>query len=278
MASVPVEELKHDWSAKIAVLLFVVLFGWWVVLQILNGSGESGQPELIWGASYQAVALWGGIWGLIIAKSWGGTKSVMGRAIMAFSIGLLLENVGQTVFSYYNLFANVEVPYPSLADLGFFGSIPFYIYGAAMLGKASGITVSLKSFYNKLQAAIVPLAMLGISYYFFLRDYEFDWSAPLKVFLDFGYPLGQATYVSFAFLVYLLSKKTLGGVMKNRVLFILIALIIQYTADYNFLSQASAGTWRNGGYGDAIYMLAYFLMAIGLIQLKPQFIKTRSGK
>ena len=92
------------------------------------------------------------------------------------------------------------------------------------------------------------------------------------MFLDFGYPLGQALYVSLALLTYLLSTKTLGGIMKNKVLLILFALAVQYAADYNFLSQAYAETWRNGGYGDAIYLLAYFLMALGLIQLKQSFI------
>ena len=42
----------------------------------------------------------------------------------------------------------------------------------------------------------------------------------------------------------------------------------QYLADYNFLFQNSRGTWYNGGYGDYLYLLAYFLMSIGIIQLK----------
>lgn len=267
-----VEGLKRDWSSKVAIGLFVILLGWWFVLQAMNGTGESGHRELIWGASYQAVALWGGIWGLIIANAWGGARSVMGKSILAFALGLLLQNFGQTVFSYYNLVAQVEVPYPSLADVGFFGSIPFYIYGTIMLAKASGVSISMKSVASKLQAVIIPLVVLLLSYYFFLQGYEFDGSSPLKVFLDFGYPLGQALYVSLALLAYLLSTKTLGGIMKNKVLLILLALIVQYAADYNFLSQVLAETWRNGGYGDAIYLLAYFLLALGLIQLKAEHI------
>jgi hypothetical protein len=197
----------------------------------------------------------------------------MGRAILAFAIGLLLQTFGQTVFSFYNLVSQVEIPYPSLADLGFFGSIPLYVYGTLMLAKASGVNVSLKTFSSKIQAIVIPLVLLGFSYSLFLRGYEFDWSSPLRVFLDFGYPLGQAFYVSLALLAYLLTKKTLGGIMKNKVLFILIALVVQYVADYNFLTQAYAGTWQNGGYGDLIYLTAYLFMAIGLIQLKPEFIR-----
>ncbi len=274
MSNKDISELKHDWSAKTAVFLFSGLFLWWMILTAANGTDEA---KGLWGAAYQVVALWGGVWGLLIAKTWGGMKSIMGRAITAFSIGLLLQVFGQSVFSFYNLVASVEMPYPSLADVGFFGSIPFYAYGIFNLARASGIKISLKSASNKLQAVIIPLVILGLSYLYFLKGYEFDWSAPIRVFLDFGYPLGQAFYVAMALLTYLLSKKTLGGIMKNKVLFILLALAIQYLADYNFLYQAYAGTWGVSAYGDVIYLVAYFLMALGLIQLKSDFIKTKDS-
>lgn len=271
--------IKYDWSFTVAILLFAIVLTWWGSFFFIQADESSMlQMKGIWGACYQIAALWGGIWGLMVAKSWGGRRSLMGRAIGAFAIGLLLQNFGQSVFSYYNLVLQVELPYPSLADIGYFGSIPFYIYGTLMLAKASGIKISLKSFSGKIQAVLLPLAMLTSSYYFFLKGYEFDWSAPLQVFLDFGYPLGQAVYVSCALLAYFLSTKTLGGAMKNKVLLILFALLIQYFADYNFLFQASAGTWNVSGYGDILYLTAYFLMAIGLIQLKPKLIHTTGIK
>ncbi|TAK04056.1 hypothetical protein EPO34_02775 [Patescibacteria group bacterium] len=272
MKSPESKRLRDDWSLMVAVVLFAAHLAWWAALTFTNAPDET---KAIWGASYQTVALWGGICGLIIARSWGGMGSVMGRSVGAFALGLLLQNLGQSVFSYYNVIAHVEMPYPSLADLGYFGSIPCYIYGAIMLGKASGVNISLKSVSSRLQAVAIPLAMLGLSYYLFLRGYEFDWSAPLRIFLDFGYPFGQAIYVSVAMLVYLLSTKTLGGIMKDKVLLILSALVVQYAADYNFLSQAYAGTWGVSGYGDVIYLLAYFLLAIGLIRLKTEYIHPR---
>jgi hypothetical protein len=272
MASKEVEKIQHDWSAQAAVFLFVALVTWWWALFAFDLSVED---KRIWGATYQIMAFWGGIWGLFIAKGWGGIKSVMGRAIIAFAVGLLMQVFGQSVFSFYNIFLAVEVPYPSLADIGYFGSIPFYIYGIFNLARASGIHISLKSFKNQLLALTVPLVGLWLSYSYFLVGYEFDWSDPMRVFLDFGYPLGQAFYVSLALLTFLLSKKTLGGIMKNKVLFILLSLAVQYAADYNFLYQAYAGTWGVSEYGDVLYLVAYLFMALGLIQLKPQFIKTK---
>lgn len=274
MIAVIKQLLTNDRRAQLLVAIFAFLTVWWAVLQSLGVSEVSEFRNLVWAALYQIIALLGGIWGVIIARSWGGSRSVVGQAILSFAIGLLLQVFGQSTFSLYNLVLQVDIPYPSLADLGFFGSIPFYIYGAWMLAKASGIGVSLRMHRNKIQALLIPLAMLIFSYASFLRGYEFDWSAPLRVILDYAYPLGQAIYVAIAILAYLLSRKLLGGAMKGRVIFILMALVVQYLADYNFLYQTLQETWHNGAYGDYIYLVAYFLMAFGLLQFKQEHIRS----
>ena len=38
--------------------------------------------------------------------------------------------------------------------------------------------------------------------------------------------------------------------MKNSLTFLMMALVVQYFADFNFLYQAANSTWINGGYGD----------------------------
>lgn len=266
--------MTKDRTAQFILLLFVALTVWWVFLQSFGSTETSEFRNLVWAACYQAVAIVGGIMGLVISRQWGGRRSVFGRAILAFAFGLLLQSFGQTVFSYYNLVLLHDIPYPSLADLGFFGSIPFYIYGTVLLARASGVAVSLRSYAKKFQAILIPLVVLLFSYYFFLRGYEFDWSSPLRIFLDFGYPLGQAIYISIAILTYILSRRLLGGIMKGKVLFLLIALAVQYLADYNFLYQALSETWQNGGYGDYIYLVAYLFMALGLLQLQTRYVRS----
>lgn len=260
-----IETIKKESSAKIALLLLVILTVWWVLLN-LSGLKEE-LHNYLFGASYGLMAVLGGVVGIRIAQHWGGLKSVMGKAILLLSFGLLAQEFGQLVFSYYNVFLHVQVPYPSLADIGFFGNIPLYTLGILLLAEASGVHFLLNKLSGKIQAVVIPAILLSFSYFFFLQEYEFDWTNPLKIFLDFGYPLGQAFYVSLAFLTYSLSKGVLGGIMKNKILFLLFALVIQYLADYNFLFQSSNGTWLNGSYGDYLYLLAYFFMTIGIIQL-----------
>jgi hypothetical protein len=261
------EGVKKDRFTQIAVLTFALLTAWWVIL--FTSGSKAGTSNLLFGAVYGPfMSLYGGVLGLLAARMWGGWKSLFGKAITILSIGLLAEFLGQTVFSFYNIVLHVEIPYPSLADLGFFGNIPFYLLGIFLLAHVSGAKFDFRTFISQPIAIIIPGAMLSFSYYLFLKSYRVDWSSPLTLFLDFAYPLGQALYVSFAIVTYGLSRKILGGEMRNKILLLIAAFVAQFLADFNFLFQNANKTWYNGGYGDYLYLVAYFLMTIGLLQLR----------
>ena len=275
-----IESIKRlfttDKRVQFSLVLLIIVTVWWALQHPFNNE-VLVERKYIWGASYQVIALWGAICGLFVSWYWGGYKSVLGRSVLAFSLGLFAQVFGQSVYSYYNLFAGIQAPYPSLGDVGYFGSIPLYVYGTLLLAKASGVKVTLKSFDSKIQAFFIPFAALALSYLIFLRGYEFDFSQPLKIFLDFGYPLGQAVYVSIAILALLLSRKILGGMMRGPVLMFLFALIFQYLCDYNFLYQASRESWFVGGYGDYMYAFSYFLMTTAILLVGFIFTKIRDA-
>lgn len=268
------ETIKKEWQAQFAIGLLVVLTIWWVVSLAIQTSGDRFFGDFP--SIYGVMALWGAIWGIIISKAWGGFKSVMGKAIIMFALGLFAQEFGQIYYAYLSFYKQIEVPYPSIGDVGYFGSIPLYILGVWYLAKASGVKIGFSSFGNKIQAVLIPLVTLAVGYFLFLQGYEFDWSGPIKIFLDFGYPLGQAIYISLAILTYLLSRGVLGGIMKAKILFILFALCMQFLSDYTFLYQSSRGIWSVGGINDYMYLVSYFLMALGLLQLKTVLAKLRS--
>ncbi len=264
-------------TSLLALGAFAVLALWWLVLSPFSPTPETESARNIWGGIYQIMAYLGGISGLLISHKWGGLKSLLGRSVMAFSIGLLCQGFGQTVYTYYLFTQHIAAPYPSLGDLGYFGTIPFYVYGAVLLAKVSGVKISLKSYTYKLQALFIPILMLLISYVLFLREYVFDFSAPVKTFLDFGYPMGQAIYVSIAILTFVLSRNILGGIMRRPILFFLFALVLQYLCDYIFLYQFNAGNWYVGGINDFMYLTSYFLMTLALIYLGQTFNKIKDS-
>lgn len=266
--------IKNSWHSKLTFGIFLTYTIWWIIIQFSNLNPESVVLDYFAG-SYCLIAVLGGIWGIQTTIQWGAMKSVMGKAIMMLSFGLLSQAFGQLTYTFYVTVLGVEIPYPSIGDVGYFGSILFYIYGIILLAKASGVRFTLNTIESKIQSVLIPLAILGYSYFLFLKEYEFDWSKPLTIILDFGYPLGQAIYISLALLTYLLTRKILGGIMKNKIIFLLLALLTQYLADFNFLFQNSRDTWTYAGYGDYLYFLAYFIMTFALLKLRAALYEIR---
>jgi hypothetical protein len=269
------EVLKKSLFFKIILLIFIGLTVWWLNI---FGRGLINEPEnTYFTLTYPFLSLFGGIAGIVIAEKWGGLKSILGRSICMFSFGLLSQFYGQAMYAYYIYIKGVEVPYPSLGDVGYFGSVLFYIIAIYYLAKVSGLRFSFRSMSGKLQAFFIPAALLIFSYSLFLKNYEFDWSNQLKIFLDFGYPLGQAIYVSIAILALLMARNLLGGMMKKPIWFLIFALVIQYFSDFIFLYQSNYGSWYVGGINDYLYCCSYFLMSGALIYIGSIFYKIQES-
>ena len=256
--------IKQSWPAKVALVFFVIWSVWWISIY-LRGLTEGKENDLFT-VTYFWLSLWGGLWGLFSARYWGGFRSAFGRAIGLFSLGLLAQLFGQITYALYIYVFGLE-PYPSLGDIGYFGSIIFYAAAVIVLGGVVGVRKGLKTLDGKTVLIFVPFVLLLVSYAVFLQGYEFDWTSPLLVFLDFGYPLGQAIYVSLAVVVVLLSRKVLGGMMKKPTMFLLFALLWQYFCDYIFLLQNYRGTWYVAGINDYMYFASYLFMTLALIHL-----------
>jgi len=259
--------------------VFLFFFFWWLYFIVIRGSGINDFTNQVFGQFYGLMALVGACFGFVISKKWGGFKSAIGKALIAFSIGLLLQEFGQLSYTYYILVDKIEIPYPSLGDIGYFGSIIFYIYGVLMLAKASGVHTTFNTWKGRFVAVGLPVLFLGLAYWSFLSgQYNFGSENILAMMLTFGYPLGQAVYISIALTTIVLSRGLLGGIMKSKVEFILIALMVQFAADYTFLYQTKMGTWTAGGINDFMYLVAYFVMTIALIRMKLVFDQVKEGE
>lgn len=269
------ETIKKQWTAKVAVFIFVFFTSWWVIDQFMNLPHDSNINQWF-GGTYGVVALWGGVCGIFISRKWGGFQSIMGKSILFFALGLLDQEIGQIAYTYYISFLHQPIPYPSIGDFFFWSTLVFYALGVIYLSKASGVHISLRSGRGKIQAVVIPTIILLLCYIVFLQGYKFVWSDPVKIAIDLGVPIGEAIYISLAIITYTLTRGVLGGVMKSKVLFILIALLGEYAADWVFLYQASRNTWYTGGINDYMYFFAYFLMAFGILQFDTVLRKIRS--
>lgn len=257
-------KLSERLAYVITLLIAAVYFAWW---GINYWAGNPDSTSLEWYSdTYWIVAAVGVACGLFAAKQWGGVKSIFGRSLTFFTLGLAAQTFGQLTYSYFAIVQGVEAPYPSVGDIGYFGSILCYIIGILLLSRAIGVRFKTAPRHEKVTVIAIPTLLLLSSYAFFLQHYTFG-EAALTTFLDFAYPLGQALYISLALLAYILSRKWLGGRMKNKILLLLFALFVQYLADFLFLYRISREQWYAGDVSDLMYQTAYLFMTLALLQI-----------
>jgi hypothetical protein len=262
--------------AVLITLIFVIYLAFWLAIRQFT---EPGSPfHNLFADTYVVLAIVGTYYAMKTSEDWGGSKSLMGNALFYLGFGVVAQIFGQLSYTAYFLITKVDAPYPSLGDFGYFGSIICYIYGLWILAKALQIKINRKNIIRSLPWMVIPLGLLFMSYVLFLKGYEYDWSDPVIVFLDFGYPLGQSLYVSLSLIILALSKDALGGIMRPRIMILLMALIFQFAADYMFLYQQSREAWVAGGTNDLLYLVAYFAMSMALVGFGEALDKIRATK
>src|SRR5258708_29340803 len=120
------ETAKSNFYAKVFWIIFIIFTLFWLYLQVIIP--HENFYHRLFGAIYGVMALIGAIYGVNISRKWGGLKSIIGKALFMFSIGLFAQEFGQIVYSFNDYVLHKPGLYPSLGDLGYFGSIPLYIY------------------------------------------------------------------------------------------------------------------------------------------------------
>ncbi|MDB5185681.1 MAG: hypothetical protein JWL85_204, partial [Candidatus Saccharibacteria bacterium] len=158
--------------------LFIGFGLWWLYIAVFQRHVDpyNAVGNQSFSSTYGLMSLFGGLIGISASTSWGGHKSLIGRSLLFFSIGLLAQEFGQLAYSFYLYALQVKIPYPSVGDVGYLSSALFYIYASYLLLQANGARFSLKDRNKRIISVVLPLVLLGASYTFFLRDYQFDFS------------------------------------------------------------------------------------------------------
>ena len=225
------------------------------------------------------IPVFGGINGLLIARHWGAFKSAMGRAVIYLSLGLIAWGLGTYVYSgIYNVILNVEVPYPSYADIGYVLALPLWAVGMIQLSRASGAKYGLHSSAGKFTLLLIPAVVIGLSYYLLVviargGTLTGDDTALLKIVLDLTYPLGDVLILTIATLVYGLSYNYFGGVFKKAIYMILSGFVLLYLADFAFSYTTTLGTWYPGDWNDLLFATAMLALSSGIAFMHPSMLE-----
>lgn len=243
-----------------------VMFLFWAGMYVSDL--KSLQINKVWGIGINFLPFFGGIFGIITAQHWGGLKSSVGKAMTYLSLGLLSWSAGNWIWSYYNFFLNSEIPYPSLADVGYIGAVALWIAGIFYLSKATGVKYGLRRRIGQLYLIILPIVTFILGYYLLVtvaREGSLTSGGGfLKVFFDLAYPGGDMIIITIATLMFGLSSKYLGGRFKWPVLVILIGFILMFFADFSFSYTTTLGTYYDGHINNLLFITALFAMSFGI--------------
>ncbi len=254
-------------ESKIVFFYYILIVIYWAVLYFL------GIKEQAVNYYYQVaegfIPIVGGIWGIMKSRKWGFLKSKVGSAVFYISLGTFSWGVGQMLWSvYYNIILHTEVPYPSLADVGFIMAIPFWALGIIYLSKATGASFSLKRFHGKILLFAIPILAIIGSYFLLIvvaRGGIIDFTeGGLKLAFDIAYPLGDLIILTFALVIYGLSFSYLGGKYELSIIMIIAGFILMYFSDFAFSYTTTLETYYNGHWVDIMFPTVMMLLACGV--------------
>jgi signal transduction histidine kinase len=170
--------------------------------------------------------------------------------------------LGGAAWWYYEILADREVPFPSVADMGYLGLIPFAV--AALLAfPQAGVRAALR-LRNSLDGLIVAGSLLFMSWGFILAPaYEAGADSTLAMVIGLAYPVSDVLLATLA----LLALANATG--RARVAWVLLAtgLLGLAVADTAFAYLTAAGAYASGAWSDLGWLAAFLL--IGLAALRP---------
>jgi hypothetical protein len=245
------------------LLLWVAYAIWWVLINYLDWPDRDNYTD-----SYSLIALTTSVAGIIAAKKWGLFKSKFGAAIGYFSAGLFLQFLGHFIYALYFRIGGVELAYPNIGDVPFLLTGVLYILAVYNLLKVIVYRGSIfKPRVILLVSVTMTLLLAWLVYVSFLHLGLNDERGALYSLLNFSYPFIQAFYFLLGIIALMQSKRMSGGKMLGAVSVMLIALIVQYAADFSFLYQSYHETWEAAGSNDLVYVMAYGLMSLSILMI-----------
>jgi diguanylate cyclase (GGDEF)-like protein/PAS domain S-box-containing protein len=169
--------------------------------------------------------------------------------------------LGQAIWTYYELVIGRQVPFPSVADLGYLGAVPLAVAGVLFFPSAPARATSLLR--TILDALLVAGSLFIISWATVLGTvYRAGSDSLLAQLIGLAYPAGDIVIGS---IVLILASRAPRG---NRWPFLLLAggLIANLLSDSAFAYLTTTNAYGSGNPTDTGWMAGYLLIAIAALR------------
>lgn len=174
---------------------------------------------------------------------------------LLIALSTLSWAIGEAIWSYYELALRIEVPFPSLADLGYLAAVP--LAGAGLLSlPATRTGARVRAAFDGL---IIASALLCTSWLLVIGPLYSDRSESIvETVIGLSYPLGDVALITLVLITALNSRHG----MRRPLLFLGAGLVAFSVADSAFAYLTLNELYFSGHPIDIAWGIGYALMAI----------------
>ncbi len=232
--------------------LMTLVFLLWIVLRIDGARATDGVDDIgeLIAALCAAVVCGGAARRVTVARtSW----ALLAASSLAWAIG-------EALWSYYDLIKGVQVPFPSLADVGFLAAIPLACAG--LLFFPSSRQRTSHRVQGLFDGCIIATALLFASWATILGPlYRSHQGSVLKQVISLAYPMSDVVLVSLVTILIARAGHrewiSLGLVMAGVVAFAV--------ADSSFAYLTEVNNYGSGNFLDTGWVAGYLLIGLGAL-------------
>ncbi|KKQ98299.1 MAG: Diguanylate cyclase (GGDEF) domain-containing protein [Candidatus Woesebacteria bacterium GW2011_GWB1_39_12] len=244
--------------AKNLLIVIVLINVIWNILLFLNPDKQT-PFNYLFNVSYGIIYLFGAaaaLWGMKKNKF----SSWLGKSLVFYATALTSYTLALFIWALYNLVLNVEVPYPSIADILWLLFVPMSSLGFVFLIFSLG-----GKFTFRLVVELVVLSgiMFAILYSFLNQESGLESLPTLERILDITYPLLDSFLVALA----ITGIRTTKGSLHPNLLLFVFASLFMVIADTAFSYRSLQDTYWNGDVVDTLYLIAGGLFATAIISV-----------
>jgi diguanylate cyclase len=170
--------------------------------------------------------------------------------------------IGEGIWCWYQLARNIEVPFPSLADLFFLLTVPLMAAGVIMLANEShGVTRSLRTV---LDGGIIAGSLLFVSWATALGSaLNTGGEGPFARVVGLAYPVGDVITATVA----LAAVSRARGAYRRQLALLAAGIVSLAVSDSMFAYLTQNGTYGNGNWLDTGWVAGFLL--VGLAAFSP---------
>lgn len=193
-----------------------------------------------------------------LRKYWKNLGDKFSRIWLGFTLGMIFWFLGELGWAIYALLLNIELPYPSIADVAWLvGYFPLLIALYYYMRTFRSV-VSMKMF--AVAAVVIGIVSLGI--FAFLVSPILETAAEeaiISLAIDIAYPALDIALLYFSLLDLLIFVK---GRMASAWLLISSAILMNVIGDIFFSYAMLKGTYYNGHFSELFFAWGYILFAL----------------